>query len=67
MATPKRKDAASMIRDLDSAADDVREVHIASPVDINTFLKQFATPATRCRSHVGCVVVRSRSVDMGRR
>jgi hypothetical protein len=59
---PKKKLAADALhRQLDGLSSDRLEVHIASPVDNDTFLKQFTTSAKRCRTHDNCVLVTFRS------
>jgi hypothetical protein len=68
MATKSKQSPADMMRALDSIGAGAVTVHLASPVDVDLYLKQFASPAKRCRTHADCVTVTYRPVEMpGRR
>jgi hypothetical protein len=62
MATKPKQSPAMMLQQLDGIQNDQVTVHFASPVDVDLFLKQFATPAKRCRTHADCVTVTYRPV-----
>jgi hypothetical protein len=62
MATKPKQSPAMLLQQLDGIAGDQITVHVSACVDVDTFLKTFASPAKRCRTHSDCVTVSFRTV-----